>query len=152
GWSTVRNVVGQATGSYQAGIGAAGENGYRLTLSPGAGDNYWGHRRRFGAIAPFAYNDRVYFRWRMRWVPGSNCRSRVQGGTAESGIWRNKIMIVNDAGDGSRSRFIMTVECTSNPLQYYFRLQKGGGVDLAQTQNYPVNTAWMDVQVELQYS
>lgn len=155
GWSGTRGPGPDAAVSRQVGIGPAGEDGYLHTLShigPNAGDQYWGWNRTFTG-APFAYGDRVYLRWRQRWRPGANCRAYEQGGTGLlSGIWRNKILIVNDASSSATSRFIIQVECTRSPLQYYWRLQKGGGVDFTSTPNFPVNSDWMDVQVEMQYS
>ena len=155
GWNGIRPDNADHTMTRVAGIGPTGQDGYRLVMDhtgPMGGDNYWGHGRVFTG-APFAYGDRVYFRWRFRWRPGTDCRAYEQGGTGLlSAIYRNKILIVNDASSSATSRFIMQVECNRNPLNYYWRLQKGGGVDPAQTPTYAVSTNWVDVQVELQYS
>jgi len=155
GWTSTQPDNADHTMTRAAGIGPDGQDGYRLVMDhvgPNGGDNYWGHRRVFTG-APFAYGDRAYFRWRFRWLPNTDCRAYEQMGTGLlAGVYRNKILIVNDASSPMTSRFVLTVECDPSPLGFYWKLQKGGGVDPART---PINTsiaAWVQVQVELQYS
>lgn len=155
GWTARRADPRDYTLSRHDGLGPRGQNVYRLVMDhngPAGGDNDWGHTRTFTG-APFVYGGRAFFRWRFRWLPNTDCRAYEQGATGLlAGVWRNKVLIVNDYSSPASSRFNMNFDCERSPLQYRWRLAKGGGVDLANTPYAPVTTAWVDVQVELQYS
>jgi hypothetical protein len=160
GWNAGPDEAAYATGemttSRQAAIGPASEDGYRHTMvtpgTPPGGNFSFGWRTDFGSVAPFAYGDSVFFRFKYRHPSGVNGRYyNEEGVLTESGAV--KVIIANDGSSSTTSRFILTthVENYGTP-QYFWRLQKGGGVDSGDSATYNVDTSWHALQLELQYS
>lgn len=155
GWSQWRADDAFRTTARIAGAGPSGQDAYRLTALAGSATGtefYWGHVRSFSG-GPFAYGRSVFLRWRFRWVPGTDCRCYESGSSNPSGVYRNKILILNDGSSSVTSRFIMQLGCeASSPVRYFWSLQKGGGVDMVGTPEYADLSTWRNIQIELHYS
>lgn len=157
GWANTRGTNANFTITREAGLGPSGEDVYQLAMNhvgPTGGDVAWGWADSFGYGAPFAYGSSAFFRFKFRFVSGTNGRAYEQDDSGDlSGVWRNKILIANDSGSGLTSRVIFNVELERDPFLQVWKVAKGGGNDPANATGYtPSPGTWEWMQFEIKYS
>ena len=121
-------------------------------VAPG-GDFDMGWGRDFGAVAPFVYGDRVYFRWRYRFSAGTNGRYYTQfPDTFLASLGNTKMVLLNQGSSSVTSRVILDLQINNDPFNHQWGIQKGGGTDPDDTGTFPVDTTWRGVQLCVRYS
>ena len=161
GWATGPTVAGYATDEMAitrvAGAGPSGADVYRYTYPPQAhpsGQVGFGWGEDFGAVAPFAYGDAMYLRFRYRINSGAVLRFYDDDGLL-GGVGRLKFIIINNSGSATTSRLIFDIQMyrdTGSGQLTNWRLGIGGGVNAVQTPDAALDANWHSVQVRIRYS
>lgn len=139
--------------TFIAGGGPNGENVYELTQrhtgsssSHYGGEYYWGWTGNIEAQNP-AQGARRYYRFRMRFSPGTNFRGTDSDGSSTT--LTNKVLILGD-GCGRDCRVILNYRGQTNG-RTSLKLQIDGGAHLIETNEVAVGQ-WFTVQIEVDSS